>query len=100
MRCDQFLGLPESALEFLRVWRKKCTCCSQFLPSPTVIGYYVGMFEDKYPLTRYMLRNGITADEFLQEEQLSSGSMFFLGLRVSDGRVFQWTQEEIDNATG
>lgn len=99
MRCDQFPGLPKHALEFLEEWRKRCGCCGQFLPSPLTVGHYVGMFEDEYSLTQYCLRDGRTADEFLQAEPWSSGPMFFLGLKVSDGQEFLWTQEDINNGT-
>ena len=99
MRCDQFMGLPKVAIDFLREHEATCPCCKQSLPDKRPIGYYTGMFEDKYLLVRYTLTDSRTADEFLQAEHLSSGPMFFIGLRVSDGQEFTWTQEEIDNAT-
>lgn len=100
IRCDQFCGLPKHALEFLEKWQKRCDCCGQFLPSHTHVGYYTGMFDNQYPLMQYELTDGRYADEFLQAEPWSSGPMFFLGLKVSDGQEFRWTQEEIDNASG
>ncbi len=99
MRCDQFMGLSGSALEFLGEWELKCCTCQQSLPGKRTIGHYVGMFDNEYPLVRYILRDGRAADEFLQTASWSSGPMFFLGLRVSDGTEYVWTQEEIDNVS-
>jgi hypothetical protein len=60
------------------------------------VGEYTG-FND-YPLHRHQLKDGRTADEFLQAISWSSGPMFFLGLRVSDGTEFAWSEEEIEQA--
>lgn len=98
MRCDQFIGLPKHAIDFLKEWEQKCCACRQSLPGKRVIGHYVGMFDSEYPLMRYSLIDGRYADEFLQAMLWSNGPMFFLGLQVSGGQQFRWTQEEIDKA--
>ena len=99
MRSDQLIGLPKIAVAFLSEWEEKCCACRQSLPGKRTVGYYTGP-RDEYLLVRYALTDGRHADEFLQAEPLSSGPMFFLGLHVSDGQEFLWTQEDIDNATG
>lgn len=99
MRCDQFEGLPKDAISFLAKWRKKCHCCGQFLPSTTVCGHYVGMFEMEYPLIEYHLKDGRIAREFEQTSIWSSGPIFFLGLKISNGQIFQWTEGEINERT-
>lgn len=98
MRCDQFSGLPKDALEFLKRYEVKCPHCKQVMPDTEIIGHYVGMFDNKYPLVRYLFADGGHADEFLQAESWPSGPIFFLGLKVSDGEIFAWKQEEINNA--
>lgn len=54
------------------------------------------MFENEYPLHRHVLKDGRYADEFLQACPWSSGPVAFLGLKVSDGTEFLWTEEEIE----
>jgi hypothetical protein len=102
MRCDQFMGLPKEARDFLERYQEvpdPCPHCNRpFLPKIEEIGTYFGMFSDEYPLSRHFLKNGCTADEFLQASPWSSGPVHFLGLKVSDGTVFEWAQEDIDKA--
>jgi hypothetical protein len=57
------------------------------------------MFDQEYHLYRHALKDGRTADEFLQVAPWSSGPMFFIGLKVSDGVEFIWTEEEIASYT-
>jgi hypothetical protein len=100
IRCDQHMGLPQGALDFLKereVAQKQCPHCKQLMPSVLEqIGRYKGMFGDDYVLHRHILTNGDTADEFLQAAPWSAGPMFFLGLRVSDGQIIKWSIKEID----
>ena len=100
MRCDQFVGLPPAAVTFLEKHQpplEVCEHCKRPFPrSLEQIGHFLGMFEDEYPLHRYVLKDGRTADEFHQISPWSSGPIHHLGLRVSDGIVFFWTEEEIE----
>jgi len=97
MRCDQHAGLTKAATEFIvenRLASDVCPCCNHVLHSQKEkIGSYEGF--DSYPLFRYALTGGRQADEFLQAAPWSSGPIFFLGLKVSDGQVFEWTEEEM-----
>jgi len=89
-RHDQFIGLPTVATCYLND--------NKAPTQPEPIGMYYGMFDQTYPLYRYTLNNGLTADEFLQASPWNSGPMFFLGLRVSDGTLFQWGESDIRQA--
>jgi len=93
-------GYPEAAIAFLNeneVPEVCCPTCSRPFPRDyEVVGHYSGMFDTEYPLHRHVLKDGCTADEFLQAAPWSSGPVHFLGLRVSDGTEFLWTEEEID----
>jgi hypothetical protein len=101
MRCDQFRGLSIDAIVFLSENELKtdvCHCCQRpFDNKLEQIGHYDGMFMDEYPLFRHKLTDGRTADEFHQASPWSSGPVHFLGLRVSDGTEFIWSEDEIDN---
>lgn len=98
MRMDQFAGLAPAALKFLdKNRRPPCTCpaCGHVTAAYIeAIEEYTGMFGDAYPLHRYQLEHGKTADEFLQTADWSSGAVHFLGLRLEDGTEFTWTEEE------
>lgn len=101
MRCDQYIGLTDAAEKFLeenKIPNKVCPCCGRVIPKiPKIIGKCLGMFGTTCPLFRHRLKDGRTADEYLQASPWSSGPMFFIGLKVSDGKEFNWPQEEIDN---
>lgn len=101
IRCDQFVGLPPSADVFLaehEVPAKVCECCDRpFTLHSEVIGHYEGMFGCRYPLTRHQLKDGRTADVFHQASPWCSGPVHHLGLRVSDGTEFVWTDDEIES---
>lgn len=100
IRMDQFAGLPDAATAFLHEHEIPTECCPTckrpFPREREVIGKYYGMFENKYPLHRHMLNDGRTADEFHQAAPWSSGPVHFIGLKVSDGTEFVWTEEEIE----
>lgn len=105
IRCDQFVGLSPAADTFLEEHRmplKICEHCGQTLPRESqqaIIGpidHYYGMFDNEYPLFRYVLKDGRTADEFHQASPWDCGPIHHLGLRVSDGTEFIWTEEEIE----
>jgi hypothetical protein len=98
MRTDQPQGLPPIAEAFLAERETEpnhCEACARPFPRQLeIIGKYCGF--DAYPLHRHQLKDGRTADEYLQATPWSSGPMFFLGLRLADGTEFAWSQEEID----
>lgn len=100
MRCDQFMGLTPAADAFLKeneIPQEVCECCKRPFPRKLEkIGTYHGMFMEESPLHRRALIDGRTADEFLQASPWSSGPMHFIGLRVSDGTEFVWSEEEIE----
>jgi len=97
MRCSQPLGLPSSADAFLAAnvkQRNPCSHCGRHDGyASKQIGEY-GMF-DELPLFEYELKDGRTAQEWIQYEFWSSGPMTWLELRVSDGTAFRWTKEEM-----
>lgn len=99
-RSDQYIGLPEDAQEFLREYGmtpEPCPHCGRGYPMKTEkIGKFTGMFDDEYPLLRYQLKDGRHADEFLQADPWSSGPMFFIGLKVSDGQEILWHDDVIN----
>lgn len=102
-RSDQYIGMTEAATKFLQeneVVEEPCPHCQR--PYPVIrkeIATYSGMFGEDYSLYRHELKDGRTADEFLQAEPWSSGPMFFIGLKVSDGTEFLWPDKEIDTMT-
>jgi len=95
MRCDQPLGLPPTAEDFLRVYEyiDCCPTCKRPIPQLEIIGKYSGF--NSHPLYRHPLRDGRWADEVLQANPWSSGPVFFLSLQVSDGQQFCWSEDEI-----
>jgi len=99
-RCDQFVGLPPAAEAFLdehEVPAEICECCKRAFPRKLEeIGCFLGMFGNEYPLVRRILKDGRTADMFHQISPWNSGPVHHLGLRVSDGIEFVWTDEEIE----
>lgn len=104
MRCDQLMGLPQIAIDFLaenEIPLEICKCCHRPLPLKTrLVGYFEGMFDTKYPLNQHQLKDGRVANEYLQTSPWSSGPCLFLGLQILDsqGNVvddLQWTENEI-----
>jgi len=101
IRMDQFAGLSQSAKQFLAECEVKphiCETCKQPIHEPLKqIGKYKGMYMNEYFLYQHILENGQTADEFVQCAPWSSGPIFFLGLRVSDGTEFVWSVDEMES---
>ncbi len=99
-RSDQPIGITSEARNWLKnneIRGEVCPTCWHPHPvSLEKIGTYSGYNE--YSLYRHKLTNGHYADEFLQCTPWSSGPVFFLGLRVSDGTEFTWTEDEIEKA--
>jgi len=100
IREDQFVGFTPAADAFLaehEVPPEVCPHCERPFPrNLEVVGHFNGMFDNEYPLHRRVLKDGRTADTFWQAAPWFSGPVHFLGLRVSDGTEFIWTDEEID----
>lgn len=100
MRMDQFAGLPAIAEKFLEENRRPprtCPTCGHVTETYIEkIGTYKGMFDDDYPLCRHPLKGGKFADEFRQATEWSSGPIFFLGLRLSDGTELLWVEEDME----
>ena len=99
MRCTQEMGLPGEAVSFLAnnaVKMDQCPTCQRHSGYSTnkITNGEWGMF-DEYCLLRYDLIGGRTADEFVQTEIWSSGPMVWLGLKVSDGTVFEHPDADI-----
>ena len=61
--------------------------------------YFIGMFEDKYPLCRAIFPDGVIIEEFVQAEVWSSGPCFFIALRKNGEEIKEslWEQKDIDN---
>ena len=104
MRCDQHIGLPQRALDFLGRYEAQgpvCPTCHRSMQAVLkVIGHYEGMFMQAYDLYRHPLNDGY-ADEFLQASPWSSGPMFFIGLRTYDEQgnlkeEIKWDEDEIE----
>ena len=106
MRCDQYVGLPQEARDFLGRYEAQgpiCPSCKRNMqPVLEVTGHFDGMYGEEYPLHRRTLCNGQGhADEFLQAVPWGSGPMFFIGLLIygKDGALketIEWSQEAID----
>ncbi len=101
MRMDQFPGLPPIALKFLEETQLPpaiCETCGHVIGPPyrKQVGTYGGGFGGKFPLFRYPLWSGETADEFLQTVSWSSGPVHFLGLQLLSGLEFIWSEAEIN----
>jgi len=100
MRTDQFAGLPAAAEKFLTENRRPprtCPTCGHV--TETYLEKYdtfTGMFMTQYPLYRHPLKGGRFAEEFLQTAPWSSGPVHFLGLRVSDGTEFTWSEADME----
>ncbi len=98
-REDQHMGITTAAMRFLdknEIKPEACHACFQFKPMKLEkIGVYSGFNE--YSLFRHQLIGGGYADEFLQAAPWSSGPMFFIGLRLNDGREFLWSDKEIEH---
>ena len=89
MRCTQLIGLTVEAEEFLR----KNGGEGKIYEDAT----NEGMFEDGPMLHEYNLVGGKVAREVIQAVPWSSGPCIFMCLEIDGKRMFEWSQEEIDN---
>ena len=97
-RSDQPIGITSEARNWLKDYAIKPEICPECGHQEPLILEKIGTYSgfNEYSLYRHKLTNGHYADEFLQCTPWSSGPVFFLGLRVSDGTEFTWTGEEIE----
>ncbi len=100
-RTNSPMGLCSEATKFLEqneVKPEQCPHCNQLISSSITarqIGEYEGYWDVKYSLLRYKLKDGRTADEYLQLTEFSGGPVMFLGLQISDGTKIEWEDWEI-----
>ena len=107
MRCTQIAGLTEEAKEFLEkncilIDDDRCPHCEEVLTQRKSCKIYEdatneGMFEDGPMLHEYNLVGGKVAREVIQAVPWSSGPCIFMCLEIEGKRMFEWSQEEIDN---
>lgn len=116
MRCDQHMGLTETARKITenrdvaytemtsRLFPDNHTehlPAKEVLVKPGVYDVYRGMFDQEYDLLEYRLKDGRILREFVQAEPWSSGPVFFLALKDKEtGEAIKetlWSQEEIDH---
>lgn len=108
MRCTQIIGLTKEAEDFLEKSVKKipdpvCPECGNVLGfkysrRPYFDARDEGMFGDGPMLFEYDLNDGRVAKEVIQAVPWSSGPCIFMCLEVDGERMFEWSQEEIDQA--
>lgn len=90
-------GSAPEAIGFLRnhgQLRDRCPHCNRHSGYMSRIIGTAGMFDD-LNLLEYQLDDGRTAKEVIQTEIWSSGPMIWLQLEVSDGTVFSWADDAI-----
>lgn len=102
MRCSQEYGLPQEAMDFLRDNARVkdfCLCCGRDAGYERVQINETDESES-FPdtaLFRYVLKDGNTADEYIQTEIWDSGPMTWLGLDVNY-RKYEWSQNDIEGS--
>mgnify|MGYP001596298827 CR=1 FL=1 len=121
IRCDQFMGLNEWALDFVK-GESVLVCVEEVTrvypdgrretlePRPVHEPLikreesgesYSGMFGDEYPLHKYIFHDGRMFFERVQASPWSSGPVFFFALQDESGSWVEeslWPAKEIDNA--
>lgn len=109
MRCTQIIGLNGEATAYLAksckmVPVRHCPHCGEVIDVDREMRVYeeardAGMFDDGPDLHEYTLTSGQKVREVIQETPWSSGPCIFLCLEDENGtRLFEWPQEDIDNA--
>jgi len=108
MRCTQVIGLNKLAQEFInenvqRIPFSPCPHCGKLTQTTMALKVYAsaadqGMFDDGPELFEYTLKDGKKVREVVQAVPWSSGPCIFLCLEDEDGkRLFEWSEEEIQN---
>lgn len=107
MRMDQWRGLTEDARKFLdehaaMIPGDKCPQCGCILNHKRDCKereWVKGMFGDSVgPLFDYKLKDGRIAKEVVQTVASSSGSVFFICLKIDGVKCFEWPEEKIRDA--
>lgn len=109
MRCTQFMGLSDEAVQFIEdnVQISDLVTCPTCLHVTggepvkrvydTKTGRAAGMFEDGPNLHEYTLKTGEVVREIIQCVPWSSGPMIYLCLRDEKGLWFgKWVQADLD----
>ena len=92
MRCSQFMGLTKEAVQFLK---ENEVLYSEIYANAN--NEEMDAFPDP-PLRRYLLKDWKVVKEVIQAAPWSSGPCFFLCLEDDKGKMFEWSEEAIDNA--
>jgi hypothetical protein len=116
MITEQLMGLSQEALDFLdeNEVLEVCPHCNQIIPhNYKIIGTYHNVLTkggieevgEDHNLLRHPLKNGNFADEFVQYNPWTGPASkfhptYFLGLKLSDGTVIQWSEEAIQAVLG
>jgi hypothetical protein len=103
-RSWSFVGLTDGAESFLEENVKKipsnpCPHCEEYLNETRVIiktETEDSFYGDGPILHTYMLNDGRECKEIIQEEPWSSGPVTFLCLEIDGKRMFEWTNDQID----
>ena len=85
MRCTQYVGLIDSAHDFLAGMEER----------PNMFGFTPGMFDEPVPLAAWEdVETGKIYKEVVQAAPWSSGPMIFTCLEDESGeRMFEWIQD-------
>ena len=108
MRCYQHIGLTQKASDFLnqyvvRIPDVVCPKCNEIISTKMDCKVYTheDMFYGDGPdLHEYKLTNGEIIKEVVQESPWSPGPMVFLCLELQGKKMYQWTDEEIEEISG
>ena len=108
MRCTQLQGLSPEAAAFLDQEAEReaivtCPKCGEMITEGYVKRGYAsaassGMFDDGPELFEYTLTNGDKVREIVQAVPWSSGPCIFLCLERDGKNIFEWPEDEINNA--
>jgi len=109
VRCTQIIGLTNEARKYIhdnvkQVSDLKCPKCHTTVTQKIVSRIYKdasdrGMFDDGPMLEEYTLNDGKKVREIIQATPWSSGPCIFMCLENEKGeRMFEWAQEDIDDA--
>ena len=104
MRCYQHVGLTEEAKSFLEnnvemIPDVICPKCGETITTKmncSLIRTIELFYDDGPNECMYKLKDGTYCNEVLQTAPWNSGPMGFMCLEISNGRLFEWTREEMN----
>jgi len=107
IRMYQEVGLKPEAIRFIEENAVQepdqiCPYCKEVIsykPSFVVYEKVDSFYGDGPALREFKLKDGRIAREVVQAEPWSSGPVSFFCLEVDGVRVFEWSEEEIDDLT-